>query len=224
MDYNLLISESKWKLLEELSKKEQTPTELAEKFKTTIANISQQLKLLEAYNVVKKEREQGMNNPGKPKTIYSINRNINYIISLSDNLAIKKELHLDPFHKGILKTCLLANCDNAYYLEKFLITNEELINKCDMIGIVKTNDEQIELILITKHVESIREKYSNQTLNNYRDHKKKIICWTHNLNEIEEGIKSSNDYFLQLVNNYQAIIDKQDTVRKIKEMQNEQSN
>ena len=51
-----MFTEQKWNILQCLSKDKFSPIQLAEKLNTTMANISQQLRLLEAANLVKKEK------------------------------------------------------------------------------------------------------------------------------------------------------------------------
>ena len=71
MDYGTILTDSKWNIIKELSEKEQTPTELADKTKTTLANISQQLRLLEAYGIVKKERTESSKKPESSNDVVS---------------------------------------------------------------------------------------------------------------------------------------------------------
>ena len=51
-----MFSEQKWNILRCLSQGKSSPLQLAGKLNTTMANISQQLRLLEATNLVKKEK------------------------------------------------------------------------------------------------------------------------------------------------------------------------
>jgi len=215
MDYGTLLTDSKWNIIQELAKHNQTPTDLANKTKTSLANISQQLRLLEAYGLVKKERRISTNEPGKPKTLFSLGKEVNHLTFITKQLAVKKELELDYLQKAILKLWLTQKKEDIYFLEKFLITNEEIPKKCDAIGIVKTTSDKIELLLITKHTGDIREKYSNQTITNIEDQKKEIICWTHTIEEMEEGLANNNEYFKGLVTNLQPFLEKDGLINRI---------
>lgn len=222
MDYGALLTESKWNIIRNLSETEQTPTELAEKTNTSLANISQQLRLLEAYGIVIKERRGSMKKPGKPRTIFSLGKEINHIISISNFGAVKKNLELDYFQKAILNI-LLVNKGLSYYLEKFFIEKDEVIKKCDAIGLIPTQDEKIELLLITDHVQNIRDKYSNQDIENLEGEKKTIICWTHSIKEIEEGIKSKNEHFIKLIEHIIPIMNKNHILENIVKINNEKN-
>ncbi|MAG38803.1 hypothetical protein CMO90_01835 [Candidatus Woesearchaeota archaeon] len=223
MDYSSILTDTKWNLIKELSEKEQTPTELAKKTNTSIANISQQLKLLEAYGLVKKERKINNHQPGKPKTLFSINKKVSEIMVISKKFSMKKNLKPDYFQEAILNAnCLCEKKEDIYLLEKFIILNEEIVKKSKAIMIIKLNHNIIELLIITttENLTQIREKYSNQELKDLDGEGKKIICWTHTITEIEEGIKSHNDHFTQIISELKPFLDKGTFFEKIKELKN----
>ena len=56
MDLETLLTNTKWEIIELLSKESLSPLELSKKLNTTIANISQQLRLLETANLIKKQK------------------------------------------------------------------------------------------------------------------------------------------------------------------------
>ena len=102
MELETLLIGSKWQIIEQLTKKKQSPLELAKKLGTTIANISQQLRLLELGNIVKKEKT-GASGLGKPKTLFSLKQEFAYIIIASDKKADKKLITLTKKEKYLLK-------------------------------------------------------------------------------------------------------------------------
>ena len=57
MELASMFTEQKWNIIKALSENKYSPLQLAEKLDTTMANISQQLRLLEASNIVKKEKK-----------------------------------------------------------------------------------------------------------------------------------------------------------------------
>jgi len=220
MNYGELLTDSRWNIIKELSEQEQTPTELAKKTNTSLANISQQLRLLEAYSLVKKERKIKENKPGKPRTLFSIAKEVIYLIHISPNKSMRKELELNFVQKAVMNLWLHLESENLYYLQKFFILNEELIKKCQAVTIVKTNHEQIELLIITKDVHEVREKYSSQTITNLESKSKKIVCWTHTFEEIEHGLKSKEEYYVNLTSNLKAFLDKEGIMTKIEAIKN----
>jgi DNA-binding transcriptional regulator GbsR (MarR family) len=102
MELETLLTGSKWQIIKQLTKNKQSPLELAEKLNTTIANISQQLRLLELGNIVKKEKT-GAAGIGKPRTLFSLKQEFVYIIIASDKKAEKKLIELTKKGKDLLK-------------------------------------------------------------------------------------------------------------------------
>ncbi len=90
-------------ILEEISRQSQSPLQLAEKLNTSIANISQQLRLLEAAGIVKKKRIP-QRERGKPRVIFSLSDDFGYLIATTDGFADKKLLSLSDYHKFVLRT------------------------------------------------------------------------------------------------------------------------
>ena len=71
MELEPMFTEQKWNILKCLSEEKYSPLQLAEKLDTTMANISQQLRLLEAANLVKKKKIKNRDK-GKPRTLFSL--------------------------------------------------------------------------------------------------------------------------------------------------------
>ena len=102
MDLETLLTGTKWEILELLASKPLSPLELAKKLNTTIANISQQLRLLQTAGLVKKQRT-GSAKPGKPRMLFSLSNNYAFITVLSKGFAKKKLIKLSQKQKEALK-------------------------------------------------------------------------------------------------------------------------
>jgi len=118
MDFDLFFSTPRWRILEILAKKPSSPVEISQKIKTSVAYVSQQLKLLEAANLVTKTRT-GSVEKGKPRTVYSISREIAQFSVLMNKLPSRKLVHLTDHHKIILRIWMVENSDLHYFIEKF---------------------------------------------------------------------------------------------------------
>ena len=105
MDVANLLTGTKWDIIELLSKQELSPTEIAKKLNTTIANISQQLRLLQTAGLVKKQRTQTAK-PGKPRVLFSIAEDYCFIMLFSKGSAKKKLLKMTPEQKKILQNII----------------------------------------------------------------------------------------------------------------------
>lgn len=212
-----MLSNNKWQLIKEIAEKSQSPTELAERTETSISNVTQQLKLLEAYGIVRKEKSQEKNSIGKPKAIYSLNHEFVYATLLAHGKAEKKYFKLEGFGKVIFNLLFLLNTDDVFYIIKFMIKNEELLKKCKAIGILRSSKESIELFLITDNMDEIRAKFSNMFIEDLNGHTKKIINWTHNEYEISEGLNKKDKYYLDMLRNSQVLYDPHEILSGYKE-------
>ena len=105
MDAATLLTGTKWDMIELLSKQELSPMELAKKLSTTVANISQQLRLLYTAGLVKKQRAPTAK-PGKPRVLFSIAEDYCFIMLFTKGSAKKKLLKVTPEHKRILQNLL----------------------------------------------------------------------------------------------------------------------
>ncbi len=105
MDLETLLTGSKWEIIELLAKNSISPTELAKRLNTTIANISMQLRLLQTAGLVKKEKTRAAG-AGKPRTLFSLSDDFGFIIVFSKDFAKKKLLRLAKEQKEQLKKWL----------------------------------------------------------------------------------------------------------------------
>lgn len=114
MELESLFTSSKWMILKEISRHSQSPLQLAEKLNTSIANISQQLRLLEAAGIVKKQRVPERAR-GKPRVMFSLVDDFGYLIAATDGFAEKRLLSLSEYHKFVLRVWFVE--DSALHEE-----------------------------------------------------------------------------------------------------------
>ncbi|MFH1506170.1 MAG: helix-turn-helix domain-containing protein [archaeon] len=224
MEIESLFGSAKWKILEKLAKEKLSPMQLAEKTKTSIANISQQLALLEAYNFVKKEKTENTNKKGKPKTLYSLAKDIAYVVYAKPGFANKKLFRLDAHLQNMMNVLFLDKKEDAYFISKFLWQYEDMvIPQVDAIFFLKS-DNDIELTIISndqRTLDEIRKKLSNVVLENLEKKKKKIVIWSHSTQEIEEGLKKKEAHFKSVTHNLYSIYDPKNLLSNIEAWKNE---
>jgi len=105
MDIETLLTGVKWEIIEIIAKQPSSPSELAKKLNTTVANISQQLRLLQTAGLVKRKKISQLK-PGKPRTQFSLADDFCIIISISPGLAKKKLIKLTPDQKKSIQKWL----------------------------------------------------------------------------------------------------------------------
>lgn len=102
MGLETLLTGTKWEIIELLSKESLSPLEISERLDTTIANISQQLRLLQTAGLVNKKRT-GSGRPGKPRMLFSLSDDYAFVMVFSDGYAKKKLIHIDKKQKEVLR-------------------------------------------------------------------------------------------------------------------------
>ncbi len=102
MGLERLFSETKWDMIILLAEKERSPLELAEQLETSLANVSQQLRLLELSGLVTKRRT-GEAARGKPRVIFSIKKDCAFIVMMSRGNAKKQLVELDDRRRKVLE-------------------------------------------------------------------------------------------------------------------------
>lgn len=105
MELETLLVGTKWDILELISEKPYSPIEIAENLGTTIANVSQQLRLLQTAGIVSKKRT-GTGKPGKPRMLFSLADNFAFIMVMSNGFVKKKLIRVSSKQKEVLKSLL----------------------------------------------------------------------------------------------------------------------
>ncbi|RJQ17170.1 ArsR family transcriptional regulator [Candidatus Woesearchaeota archaeon] len=217
MDADSLATGSKWVILEEIGKGNNTVSDIAKSLKTSVANISQQLRLLEAYGFIQKERLES-NKIGKPKAVYAIKREMINISSLEKNKVQKIKLSPSWFSQTFINILNYATEEDRHYLAQFFFHTNDILEKCDGVALMKSSKDAIELVLFTANLDYIRKHYSNLDLKGLNSQHKKIICWTHNEEELKSGISKKEPYFLNLLKDVHILYDKTGKLLEIKQL------
>jgi DNA-binding transcriptional regulator GbsR (MarR family) len=125
MELDSFLASPRWEILSLISERPSSPIELAEKTKTTVSFVSQQLKLLEAAQIVIKTKT-GAFEKGKPRNLFSISKDFLYLIILTNGFSEKKQIDLDYYKKAILQSWLVDNKSLQDFLQEliYIIKNE----------------------------------------------------------------------------------------------------
>lgn len=152
-----MFTESKWEIIKSLSTRPKSPIELCQELNTTISNVSQQLKLLETANLVKKHK-LNTRSVGKPRMVYSISKNYSYIVSAMEKFTDKRLINLDKYQEFVLRSWLFEKEEFHYYLEKFFWRIEDIIDDIVLLAVDTRNNPVIRVILVAK-----AEKYNQKS-------------------------------------------------------------
>jgi DNA-binding transcriptional regulator GbsR (MarR family) len=150
MEIEPMISGSKWQIIELLSERSHSPTEIAGKTRTSLANISQQLRLLEVTGLVKKEKQQSRAK-GKPHMLFSLNSDFLYIVSMFSGFSGKKLMPASEHQKAVAKIWSLAKPEIQQNLEKLFLEIEKDISQIMWVSL--SPDSRVTISAKTKEAE-----------------------------------------------------------------------
>lgn len=126
MELEPLFTSTKWEILQALARRPQSPLQIADMLGTSIANISMQIRLLEASGLVVKERT-GESEAGKPRFLYSLRQEFAYVVLASHNGAFKFKAVTDTFSRTSLAVMQLPIWMRGFVLKMFM-QEEELLS------------------------------------------------------------------------------------------------
>ncbi|MEM4259771.1 MAG: winged helix-turn-helix domain-containing protein [Candidatus Woesearchaeota archaeon] len=237
METEQLLTGARLVILNEIANSPKSASEIAKNIGTSIAYVDQQLKFLEAYNIIKIYTEKDIDKlnvktsqvespesrpksmykkTGKPLRKYMLTQELIMITIVAKNGVDRKII---PFHsdqKIFPNIFLVDNVEDMFYISKFILHTDEILEKVNSLGIINHTKDSIELILLTDHIDEIRQKYSNVLLKNPYGKEKKIICWTHNEHEFKQGITKKEKYFLNLLKEPKIIFDQENKLSQLK--------
>src|SRR3989344_185720 len=178
MDTEILFTEQKWNILSLLSKERLSPLQLSKKSNTTMANISQQLRLLEASSLVGKTKIPNRDK-GKPRTLFHLTKDFAYMINVNGGFAGKKMIELDQHHKSIMSIWFVKDRSLHYFLEKWLWKIEPHMPMIDAIlfndSEISARDSKIILYLVSKKEAELRKKLAVMEIKNQEGTSKSIV-------------------------------------------------
>jgi predicted transcriptional regulator len=167
MDYGQLFTAAKWEILENLSKRSMSPLELSTKVSTSMANISQSLRLLEMAGIVKSKRVPNRDK-GQPRIVYSIVKDVVFPLVISKGFAAKDLIDLEPHRKALVRAWYFPIKKYQAPIEKFLWEIEPQFNEAEKISLVEYNDKKLTFhVLPTALAKKIGVKGVRAKGNNY---------------------------------------------------------
>lgn len=191
------LSESKWYLLKELEGGPLSPKELAVLTDTSIANTSQQLKLLEAQGFLKKVKNKGLRarEERDARILYAVAKSKFLVTKISKNFVDRKELkYCDDF----LTNLLFCDLKELNHVLKFFLNREDLMKKVKCLYYLQTLNNETHFLIITNELDFFRK--GNHSFDITHDEKKVLIkFWSHSFDELKNGLGKGEDYFIDLV-------------------------
>ena len=217
MRFESVLDSSKWHILSAIANGATTPSEVAKATRTSLPNVSQQAKVLEALNLIATTTGSATQ-PGRPGLRYQLGKELAYIAMARKGFAGTKTVPLDAFHTAILNTWFLERPEDHYVLFQFLLQHEDHLKACS-VGVSDARGDEIHLLIIApgEKLEKLREKLSRTSISvQNAERQRHVICWTHSRAEVIEGLRRGDPYYKNLVRALHVIIERDDVFRACK--------
>lgn len=201
MEIESIFLDSKWKILNELSQSDLSPSELAEKTKTSLANISAQIRLLEALDFIEMKKTNNISK-GEPRKIYSLKKEFSYLILGTKFFVGKKMFKLDKEIMPFFLSIMINNREISFILLKFLVNYN--LNNISSIALIDYNLENnfVDLLIISQNLNDIKIENNNEN---------QIIKHNEKEYNVKLNIIEKNEMFIRLNS---LINEKNETVNK----------
>lgn len=209
MNLDKVLTESRWEIVKSVSKRSLSPSQLAKKLKLSAANMSIQLRLLEALGLVASERAEN-SGVGKPKKMYHLKKEFANITLASEEICAKKFIRLGQFEK-IIFNCLMIN-DNVSRgtLIRTFITYYAMLKDSTTITYLGRSEKIVNAIAVTDNKKEQVSSYLGDI---------DMTCniTFHSWQQIEGGLHNNDPYYIELIEKSQTIIDKNRRMSKLKQ-------
>jgi len=163
MDQETLYTAAKWDILKMLEGKQLSPIEITKKTGGSMANVSQQLRLLEMAGLVKSERISNRDK-GQPRILYSLAQDSCYVISTANSFVEKKRIPSTPSHQAMLKIWFLENQEVRTFAEKAFWKVEEYLPAMQALYLDQSCESPINLYVVAQeglsfpHLQNIKHQ------------------------------------------------------------------
>ncbi len=204
MEFASILGNARWALLSAVADGEKGAAELSEATGSSLANVSQQARLLEAWGLLKRRRGAD----GRRRA-YRLAKELANLAYVRAGYAGTRTFTPTPQDEPVLNILFLPSPEDRYYLQKLLWQHEEYVAACEALALVDSDEKELHLLAIAdeKLVERLRAERSSIPLEGPDGASKTAVIWTHSFAEIERGLAEEEEYFRNLLKRPHVIKD-----------------
>lgn len=213
MEIETIFSDSKWKILSELSHGPLSPTELANKTKTTIANISTQIRLLEALDFIEEKKLDNVEK-GQPRKLYSMKKCFAYLILGTKQITAKKMLNLNNSSMPFFNIWMISDPLVPPIILRFYLENESALKDADSFGYLGLKRDDLDFLVIHNNPDSLRNLIGKEYTREGKTYR--VNMHLHTMETFNAGITNKEEYFTSLLRRVFVITDSREAVTSLK--------
>jgi DNA-binding transcriptional ArsR family regulator len=216
-----LLSRTRLKVLELLSDKPMTPSELSKLLGKSLPTITRHLAYLEDFRLVKRVGEE--RGRTRPFVKYALNESVIFIKVMEKDVGIFR-LPLDEYVKVQMRIWSIPQKKFHYYVERFIWQIQDLIPNINAIGVYGSvargdarEDSDIDmLILASDEVARIRKKCEAMVIEKPGDEAKMVMAQALSPIEFEKALRSGSEFAEEVIKSMLPIYDPNGILEKIK--------
>jgi len=213
MEIETIFSESKWKILTELSQGSLSPSELAKKTGTSLANISTQVRLLEALGFIDKKKLINRAK-GEPRKIYSLKKEFAYMILGTKTVMGKKMYNVGEDSLYFFKVHMIQDKKAPQVLSKLYCNHENVLRNVISIGYLGIRGEELEILVICDEPGKLH--FLNNKKIRWHGIEYSVKSHVHKFADFLKGVKEKNEYFTTILKRVFVITDKDHIITELK--------
>ncbi len=215
-----MLSETEWKIVELLTTRAFSPTEIAQALKTSIQNAGTILRKLEQKKLVIKTLKSGKT---RPFTQYSIGKGFVYFAQALPGRAERKFLEVDENLKMHLAIWSLPQHEFHYFLEDFWWGIKKYWSKIKCLVVFGSvargdarRDSDIDILIIPHHKEKALERRLQAYMAGSKESNKIITCQVFSLQEAKDKLSRGDKLIKEILKEGKIIYDPQDVFLTLK--------
>lgn len=215
-----MLSETEWKTVELLAKKDSSPTEVARILGTSIQNANFILKKLGQKKLVVKTLKSGKT---RPFTQYSIGKGFIYFAQALPGKAEKKFVEIDDLLQVHLNIWSIPQKEFHYYLEDFWWGIKRYWNKIKCVVVFGSvargearKDSDIDIMILTQSKEKIMGKKLGAFMAGAKENNKIVTCQVFTLQEVQAKIQYGDKLIKEILREGIVIHDPQNYFSNLK--------
>jgi DNA-binding transcriptional ArsR family regulator len=196
MEQETLFTASKWDILKMLARGPKSPLQLAKLSNTSVANVSQQLRLLEMAGLVDSKRISNREK-GQPRQLYSLVGNHSFLIASGADFVEKKLLKISDYNKIILRIWFIEDVKVHYFLEKAFWHVESYLPDIKGLFFDKKSAAGSELaMLVVSDNLSMRKDIKKLQSKNIDGQKREVVFVFKSVSELKSLLGDSTRYYV----------------------------